>query len=195
MKKRIIIPILAIIFTPFLLQAQTDGGPIQNTFGIGPRLGYYKSNDAEDGNFYGGVQGRLRFGRVLGLEGSVEYRAGQRYGVSNYSVKTKFVPVTASLLFFIPLDEHFAPYGLAGLGAYYTVYDYSADANALGFDDDHSFNMGYHLGFGLELPVNTDVALNADYRYLFLNPNDNQENLDNTSFSGNVFTAGLTFYL
>ena len=50
------------------------------------------------------------------------------------------------------------------------------------------------LGFGLELPFNEDVALNVDYRYIFLNPDDNEESFEDASFNSNAFTAGLMFY-
>lgn len=199
MKKTItILSLIFFAFSPALLVAQesaSDRAAIKNTLGFGPRLGYYKAQDADEGNFYGGLQGRIRLGPVLGLEGSVEYRGGQEYGFNDYTARTRFVPVTASMLFFIPLNENVAPYGLAGLGAYYTIIDYSDDAEGLGLEDESDFNMGYHLGFGLELPLGSNAAFNADYRYLFLNPNENDDNLDDASYSGNVFTAGLTFYL
>jgi opacity protein-like surface antigen len=183
------------VFT-FAASAQTaaDRAAIKNTFGFGPRLGYYKATDADEGNFYGGIQARIRLGAVIGIEGSAEYRGGQEYGIAGYTVKTSFVPVTASMILFAPISESFAPYGLAGLGVYYTRYTYSDAARVLGFEDDSNFNVGYHLGFGAEFPFSNNVALNVDYRYLFLNPDTNQESLDGASFNGNVFTAGLTFY-
>lgn len=196
MKKSLIIVSFLLGATTFTASAQTAGdrAAIKDTFGFGPRLGFYKAQDADEGNFYGGLQARLRLGRVAGIEGSVEYRAGQEYGLAGYTVKTSFVPVTASFMLFVPLSEGFAPYGLAGLGAYYTRYNFSEAAAGLGFEDDSSFNLGYHLGFGAELPLSNNVALNADYRYLFLNPDENEESLEGASFSGNVFTAGLVFY-
>jgi len=48
------------------------------------------------------------------------------------------------------------------------------------------------LGFGLDLPLNESAGLNIDYRYLFLD--DKGDDLDDTEFSGNVISAGLTFY-
>ncbi|MCA1801330.1 MAG: porin family protein [Rhodothermaceae bacterium] len=196
MKKTTLFLILFLGASTFAASAQTaaDRAAIKNTFGFGPRLGYYKANDADEGNFYGGIQARIRFGSVIGIEGSIEYRAGQEYGIANYNVKTSFVPVTASMILFVPISQSFAPYGLAGLGVYYTRYTYSEAASVLGFDDDSNFNIGYHLGFGAEFPFSQNVALNVDYRYLFLNPDKNQESLDGASFDGNVFTAGLTFY-
>lgn len=204
-----IIMILSILFigtSMFTVSAQSttdratvqntaaDRASIQNTFGFGPKIGYYKAQDADEGNFYGGLQARFRLGAVVGIELSAEYSAGQKYGIGNQTVTTSFIPVTASLLLFMPVNQHFTPYGVAGIGAYYTRYELSGIASDIGFDDDSTFNMGYHLGFGTEIPISPNVALNADYRYLFLNPNDNEDSFEGANFNGNVFTAGLMFY-
>lgn len=175
-------------------QDASDRAAIKNSFGIGPRLGYYKAQDADEGNFYGGIQARLRLGAVIGIEGAVDYRAGQEYGFGDYTVKTSSVPVTGSLMLFAPINQSFAPYGLAGIGAYYTKYNYSGSVAGLGVEDDSSFNMGYHLGFGAELPLNENVALNVDYRYIFLNPDENEESFEDANLNSNAFTAGLMFY-
>ena len=195
MKKIVLLlPIIAFVFSPFIVEAQTSSGTdatIKNTLGIGPRLGYYKANDADQGNFYVGAQTRARLGSVLGFEGSIEYRAAQEYDIAGQSFETKFVPVTASALMFLPVSENFAPYGVAGLGAYYTIYELEGAID----DIDNEFNFGYHLGFGAELPISENAALNFDYRYLFLNPDDNEVSTANADYNGNVFTAGLMFYL
>lgn len=193
MKRLLILPLFLFLFTPFHSEAQSgSGAAIKNTLGLGPRLGYYKANDAESGNVYFGLQSRLRLGPVIGLEGSVEYRAGQKYSFAGQTVKTKFVPVTASGLLFLPVSKNFAPYGIVGLGAYYTIYDYQGTFTNENSDE---FNFGYHLGFGAEFPLSSNSALNFDYRYLFLNPNDNETSTQNANYSGNVFTAGIMFYL
>ena len=164
---------------------------INSGLGIGPRLGYYKADGAEEGNIFGGVQLRGRLSQYFGLEAAVEYRGKSKYEIGEQSLETSFVPVTASALLFLPINDHFVPYGVAGLGAYYTIYD----SDGILDDTDSEFNIGYHLGFGLEIPFNENVALNADYRYIFLNPDRNEENLDDTEFSSNAFTVGLMFYL
>lgn len=194
MKKLLVLPLFIFLMTPYISYSQTasSDAAIKNTLGLGPRLGYYKAADADEGNFYLGLQSRLRLGPVLGLEGSVEYRAGQEYSFAGQSVKTSFVPVTASAMFFIPVNRNFAPYGVAGLGAYYTIYDYEGTFTN---ENEDEFNFGYHLGFGVEFPLNSNVALNLDYRYLFLNPDENEASTQNADYSGNVFTGGLMFYL
>lgn len=192
MKKSLLSSLIFLVAAiPISLHAQSNTA-IQNTLGFGPRLGYYKAADAEEGNFYGGVQARIRLGPVLGIEGAVDYRAGQTYEFAGQELQTKFVPVTGSLMLFAPVSEHLNPYGLAGIGAYYTIYDAEGP---LSDDNKNEFNFGFHLGFGLELPINSNAALNVDYRYLFLNPDENEQNFEDADFSGNVFTAGLMFYL
>lgn len=198
MKKLLLIPIFLFLCSPLAVAQDyndDDDGIIENSFGIGPRLGYYHADDLDDGTFYYGLQARLRLGSVLGIEGSVSYRPGTE-GEENpvtgqfFTYETKFVPITGSLMLFLPI-EGFAPYILGGVGAYYTIYD-SEDPRTE--DWDSTFNLGYHLGFGAELPFSEQVALALDYRYIFLTPEgDNAP--DDADFSGNVFTAGLMFYL
>src|SRR5699024_9766735 len=118
MKRSVIICIVCLFVGTGSAYAQ-----IENTLGIGPRLGYYKVADADEGNFYGGLQLRARFSEVFGIEAAAEYRAGQKYELAGQSLETSFIPVTASALLFLPVNEHFVPYGVAGLGAYYTIYD------------------------------------------------------------------------
>ncbi|HLR25058.1 MAG TPA: porin family protein, partial [Fodinibius sp.] len=178
-------------------QAQYDDEAIKNTIGIGPRLGYYKADDADEGSFYGGAQIRARLGRIIGIEGAVDYRTAQKYNLGDYSAKVRQVPVTVSALLFLPVSKHFQPYGVAGLGAYYDIIDFDSDAEEIpGIEDDHSVDFGYHLGAGLEIPISGNMALNADYRYIFLDPgSDAFGDVEDADLSGNTFTVGLMFYM
>lgn len=191
MKKLLSIIFALSLFLPCALIAQ---GSFNNTLGIGPRLGYYQSPDADNGNFYFGGHMRMRFSRVFGFEAALEYRTASEYErADGGSVSVSQVPLTGSLLLFIPLTNDVVPYGFGGLGAYYT--NYRCDGGLFDCSDDSNFNLGYHLGVGLELPLNESVGLSGDYRYLFLNPEENESNLDDASFSGSVFSLGVTFYL
>lgn len=195
MKKLTLLLVFCFITSSTLFaQSLSDRATISDTFGFGPKLGYYQAVDADEGNFFGGVQMRLRPGAYFGIEGSVEYRGGQTYGIADYTVKTSFLPVTGSMLFFLPVSKNFAPYAVAGIGAYYTRYNYSDSAEALGFSDTSDFNLGYHFGAGIELPISETLAFNADYRYLFLNPSTNEESFEGADFNSNIISAGLTFY-
>lgn len=170
-----------------MVHAQT--APTKNKSGVGPRIGYYKAPDSEDGTMFIGLQTRSR-GEVFGFELAGEYRGEQSYSTTSGELTVRQIPVTASLLAFVPVAPNFQPYGLIGLGAYYTFYDY--EGGFVNPGDDANMNFGYHLGFGLDMPLTESAALNVDYRYLFLD-GDN-DNLGDKEFSGNVITAGLTFY-
>ncbi len=178
--------IFSLLFTG-ILAAQS--APTKDKSGFGPRLGYYKAPDAQDGTMFIGIQSRSR-GEVLGFEFAAEYRGEQEYTTGGGTVSIRQIPVTASLLAYVPLASNFQPYGLIGLGAYYTFYDYNDGFVQPG--DDAELNLGYHLGFGLDLPLNESTGLNVDYRYLYLDGSN--DNIGDKQFSGNVITAGLTFY-
>src|SRR5699024_6952288 len=93
MKKLLLLPLFALIFTPFIntAQAQYDDETIENSIGIGPRLGYYKADDADEGSFYGGAQIRARLGRIIGIEGAVDYRTAQEYDLGDYKADVRQV--------------------------------------------------------------------------------------------------------
>tara|TARA_R110002096_G_scaffold39845_6_gene108697 strand:- start:8843 stop:9409 length:567 start_codon:yes stop_codon:yes gene_type:complete len=163
--------------------------PVKGKSGFGPRIGYYKAPDADDGTMFIGLQTRSR-GEIFGFELAAEYRGEQDYTVGGGKVTVSQIPVTGSLMIFVPIAPNFQPYGLAGLGAYYTIYDY--DGGFVSPGDDSEVNLGYHLGFGLDMPLSSSAALNVDYRYLFLD--GNEDRISEKEFSGNVISAGLTFY-
>ncbi|MEQ9308766.1 MAG: OmpW family outer membrane protein [Balneolaceae bacterium] len=184
---------LTTLFTFFILSLFATNMAAQDFLlkdksGFGPRIGYYKAPDAEDGTMFIGAQARIR-GSIIGLELAAEYRGEQSYDVTGGEIKVKQIPLTSSLLLFVPLAPNFQPYGIAGLGAYYSFYDYDG---AFASGEDAEVNLGYHLGFGLDLPLNDRAALNVDYRYLFLDGNN--DDFGDKEYSGNVISGGLTFY-
>lgn len=138
------------------LPALSYGGDI---FGIGPRGGYYKTSDADKGEFYVGAATRLRLGG-LGFEGSIDYRSEE---YENGALKLTSWPVNASLLIYpIPII-----YGIAGFGWYNNTLEYTGDIPLLSGMKKASQDVGYHFGGGVELPLG-DIALAADIRYVFL---------------------------
>jgi opacity protein-like surface antigen len=197
MIQRILVILTLIISTAvFTASAQSaaERAGISNTLGFGPRLGYYSADDADKGNFYYGIQARFRPGAIVGIEAAVEYRAGQEFGIGNSTVKTSFIPVTLSLLLFVPVSDNFAPYAVGGVGAYFTKYRPSGILEDLGFESDSDFNLGYHIGLGAEVPLNKNIAISLDYRYIFLNPDENEESFQGANFNGNTISASLMFY-
>lgn len=193
MKKLAAVPLILLLFAvPAVTQAQytEDEGGLM----LGPRLGYYQANEAEDGSFLFGLQLRSHISKYFGLELAATYRTTSEFTFTGGSVKTALVPITGSALIYLPISEHFKPYGLAGLGAYYTFYDTEGLAEKLAKDFDGKFTFGYHLGAGIEIPLNEGVAINVDYRYLFLDQ-DSSEDEFQPDLSGHLISAGLMFYL
>lgn len=176
------------LLTGFISTTFAQNYLIENKAGIGVKTGYYKAPDAEDGTLYLGGQFRTK-GKYLGGEFSVEYRGEQSYSTTGGELTVSQVPVTGSLMVFAPITKNLSPYGVAGLGGYYTFYDY--DGGFVNPGDDTELTVGYHLGFGADLAINQSAAFNVDYRYLFLDGNDD---ITDKEFSGNVLSVGLTFY-
>lgn len=129
--------------------------------GIGPRVGYLKSQDADQGSWlYGGAL-RLKLGG-LGIEGSVDYRSEE---FLDGDLKSESYPVMASLLIYpVPFV-----YGLAGMGWYNTKFDFDDKKVGINFPKDkEEQQVGWHFGGGLEIPMGKVTTLAADIRYVFL---------------------------
>lgn len=184
MKKIATIPIVLLLFAfPAITQAQNSDGGLM----LGPRLGYYQAQEADNGSFLFGLQLRSHLNEYFGVELAATYRTNSEFTIGGNSLKTGLVPITASALVYLPISPYVKPYGVAGLGAYYKFYDTEGWATDE-FKDEFTF--GYHLGAGVEIPLNEGMAIDVDYRYIFLD----QEGSD-PDLSGHAITAGLMFYL
>lgn len=173
---------------------------IQNTFGLGPRVGFYRSHDATEGSFYGGVQARARILSFIGVEGAAEYRARERFDYRirdsiPASAKVSYVPLSLTGLLIIPIAHNFSLYALGGGAWYYTVVDYSNDPNRVDAQKTNKF--GYHFGLGAEIPFSEHVALNGDYRWQFLDTKfdaGDSNSLNPKNSNGYIITGALMFY-
>ncbi|MBN1540734.1 outer membrane beta-barrel protein [candidate division KSB1 bacterium] len=168
---------LAIVFMllPIMAQAIT-------LFGLGPRVGYHKSADADEGKLMIGGAARLKLG-ALAVEGSIDYRSEE---YENGAITVKQWPVSASVLFY-PLP---IVYGLAGAGWYNTTYEFDSTYFSATIPEKRTEQeMGYHLGAGVELPI-LQPTITADVRYVFLNY-DLGEGLQKVDANFMVFTIGL----
>lgn len=151
-----------VIFTVLVLSIQFPLLLSANDYlGLGPRAGYYKTTDADNGEWMIGAGLRLKMG-FLGFEGSIDYRA-EKY--ANGLLTVRSWPVMASLLIY-PLP---VIYGVAGAGWYNTTFDY--DQNKMvtrHIEDETSQEIGWHFGGGIELPLGKKTKLAADIRYVFI---------------------------
>ena len=104
------------VFTMVVLSILSMATSSSAFFGIGPKVGYFKTKDADKGEFMGGAALRLKFGS-LGIEGSIDYRQ-EKYGEDDITVRSWPVSATG-LLYPLPIL-----YALAGMGWYNTTFDY-----------------------------------------------------------------------
>lgn len=128
--------------------------------GLGPRVGYQKAADADEGKLMAGAALRLRLLPFLGAEGSIDYRSEQ---FGDGTVTTRSWPVQVTGLFY-PLP---VLYGAVGAGWYNTTFDVSDDLDGV-IEDRTEQEFGWHFGAGAELPLGTAASLTGDVRYVFL---------------------------
>jgi opacity protein-like surface antigen len=128
---------------------------------LGPQLGYFKAQDADDGTYTGGVAMRLKFLSVFGFEASINNRQ-EKYANGALTVHSWPVMVTG-LIYPLPIV-----YGAMGFGWYYGTFHYDQSRLPL-FTDETIQKVGWHFGGGLEFPITTYLLLTGDFRYVFLN--------------------------
>lgn len=171
-------------------------------WGVGGQISYFRSSGADQGAYYFGGVYRYRIGSMLGFEGTIGYRGGQVFDFGTVNTNQLFanittVPVTASLMVFIPLrNTTFVPYALLGAGLYMLNIDYSPDINKV-VGDETKVKLGGHLGVGVELPLTQAINAHADYRYLLLSKIFDPGavyDFSSKDYNGGAFTLGLMFY-
>ncbi|MFH1195266.1 MAG: outer membrane beta-barrel protein [bacterium] len=154
---------------------------------LGPQIGYYKTEGADEGSFMYGGAVRLKLSSGFGLEGSINYRQEE---FNNGTVTVKSYPVMASLMLY-PLP---IVYGVAGGGWYNVTVDYSGNLGS--FEDETTSEFGWHAGAGAELPLGNAALLSGDIRYVFLQYQfDSLKQSVDLSSDFFVITVGLYFKL
>jgi opacity protein-like surface antigen len=174
---------------------------ISNTVGFGASAGYAVCPNAHIGAPQLQFLSRIRLGAVVGFEGMVGYTGEHRFSFitaagEDLSASVHRIPVTGSLLLFIPLAPTFTPYLVGGVGAHYVILDYSEDINEA-ISDKSKTRFGYHLGAGLEIPLNEHVAILGDYRYLYVDNAFEEElqiDFSSAEYRSNHFSAGVVVY-
>ncbi len=134
---------------------------IAQGLGIGPQAGYFKSEDAEKGEWMFGGAMRIKLSPALGVEGAINYRQ-EKYFDGDLKVKSWPILVTG-LIYPLPII-----YGAIGAGWYNTTFDYSGSLENV-IEDETTQDFGWHFGGGLELPLGGKTRLAGDIRYVFLN--------------------------
>ncbi len=165
----------------------------QSALSLGPEIGFFKSQDADNAKMMGGAAARYRLAEGLAVEGSVSYRSED---YNNGYVSAKSWPVMVTGLIY-PID---IAYGAIGAGWYNTTIDYNYPPNyngGLGMTSSETKQrFGWHFGGGLEMPLGNSTTLVGDIRYVFLDYNFKTfpgTNGVNSDFY--IITAGVLFGL
>jgi opacity protein-like surface antigen len=163
----------------------------KNYWTIGPRAGYVKPFDADEGTWFGGAQVRIYIGEHFALEGSIEFHRNE-YSDGALAVTTFPVQVTGLLYPF--KEAELKPYALGGIGWYYTTTDIDPPLVPAS-ESQTDVLFGFHLGAGAELPLDEGMSLNADLRYIILSDPDFGGPANDDEFDSWQFTVGLNFKL
>jgi hypothetical protein len=150
--------------------------------------------DADSLRYFGG-QIRARMSPRTGFELSLDRRTETNEAETARIVST---PVQASLLLFLARGA-FAPFVLGGGGWYSQRFETLAGDETL--DSETVRDFGWHAGFGAEIRMGKHAGLHGDYRYTFLDFNDDDDEEGDgligrflPAYKGSMWTAGFTVY-
>lgn len=153
---------------------------------IGPRVGYVKAQDADDGTWLIGAQVRWHILNILAVEASIDFHK-EEYNDGDVDVLT--IPIQFSAIVYLPVDWKIRPYAVGGIGWYVTSTDFSGGSSS---SDDTTSEFGVHLGVGVEWELSPTMSIDADFRYLFV---DEPPHVGDANFDSIMFTVGLNFKL
>ena len=147
-----------------------------------PSIGITKSTDenAGDAQGFGGLAVRIPMLSILRLEGGIGYRQDS---FSGGDLTVRQWPVTASV-WVVPFPMLYAG---GGLGWYRTTYDFDS---SLSIKDETESQTGVHLGGGLLVPVASNLSLDLQGRYVFMQANNDNVQLP-TTFNPDFWTTTL----
>lgn len=130
-----------------------------------------------------GVAGEFAFGHYFSPSFALELGLG--YFKSNGSVKDlsearydldldyNVIPVLATAKVFVPVGPVF-PYGEFGVGAYFSTFDVSDNANSF----EGTMTFGVHAGAGLNVDVSSRVFVGLEARYVWNDPDFGGQEID-----------------
>jgi opacity protein-like surface antigen len=155
--------------------------------GLGPQVGFHKSQDADEGKPMGGLAMRMKLSPSLGVEGSINYRQ-EKFNNETLTVRSWPVMVTG-LYYPLPIV-----YGAIGAGWYNTKFEFTPAAGGTSIEESQQ-EFGWHFGGGAELPLGGNTKLAGDVRYVFLNYNFDKVPGVQVDRDFYVITVGLLFGL
>lgn len=181
--------------------------------GIGGRISTVRGDEEAGTTSQRFTGGQIRAGLTnkISLEFALDVKTETNEAET---LRVRELPFQASLLLF-PVRSNFAPFLMGGVGWYSTRVETLEGTEVI--DTVTARRRGYHGGFGAEIRLGKHAGLHADYRYTFLNFDDDDdeelegEDAEDESFlgalnpasavsrflpssEGSMWTVGLTIY-
>ena len=168
--------------------------PAAAQFGIGGHLAFVKADTEGDDDSRRFLGGHIRLsGDRAALEVSID-RHTETF--DDLDERVKETPLQTSLLLYLARGG-FRPYLLGGPGWYKRRVESIDDSD----NGVSTTTFGWHAGFGAEIRGGRRLGIHADYRYLSLKFDDDDEEEDGNfitrllpSHHGSMWTVGATFY-
>lgn len=158
------------------------------TFDIS-RIGVDETFDADTET---GFSGEIAFGHYFipsfALEIGIGYFQGKGTVLSvdevPHQVDFDVIPIIAAAKVLVPVGP-VAPYGEVGIGAYFTGFDVTDNANTF----NGSTTFGIHAGGGLNASLTENTFIGVEGRYVWADPSfgDQKINLNATDYALNGF--------
>jgi len=186
------------LIVPLLTCAVLFGGalPAAAQFGVGGRLAFVKADTNGDDETKRFLGGHIRLsGDRAALEVSLDRHTEEFEALGE---RVKETPIQASLLLYLSRGG-FKPYLLGGPGWYRRRVESIDNSD----DGTTTKEFGWHAGFGAEIRGGKHFGIHGDYRYTFLDFNDDDEEEEDEdgfisgllpSHKGSMWTVGVTVY-
>jgi hypothetical protein len=166
--------------------ARTPGSSLQ--FSIGPAGGYLHPHGADRGTWFVGGQARLHLMGYFAIEASMTFHENT---YEHGDVHVTQYPVQLSGMIYPFPTWILSPYLVGGGGWYYSRITYSGTLSGISNQTEHTF--GAHGGVGADVRLGASFTLDADLRYIFLDPSGTQVKNGDFNYWQVTFGLNLTF--
>jgi opacity protein-like surface antigen len=185
------------VWIPLVALAVLAGtaAPVAAQVGVGARLAWVKSGVASEADSVRFIGGQLRLGGGrLGIEIAID-RHSETFEALNQKVVD--TPIQTSLLLHLASGK-LSPFLIGGPGWYRRRVEPITGPDV----SVNTTEFGWHAGGGLEFHLGRHAGIHGDYRYTFLNfNNDDDQEIGSgivgkllPGHKGSMWTLGATFY-
>jgi len=170
------------------MAAPVADAPASTPYYVTTKVGMYspQSDDMDELGFNNGlateIQVGRRFNQNFAAELGVGWLASSTDEVLGMKAKLSSVPLTATAKGILPLGKA-EVYGLGGLGAYFSKFEFESPEGDLSENDT---SLGLHLGVGAQLALTSQLSLGLETRYLFAE-------FEDASINGFLLNGALAF--